>query len=152
MIGLKDREEPVVMTMLERKKREALFIKANDHTAEAINAALEQVFANFREHTFEIFKTITADNGSEFAELSQFENGQLKVYFTHPYSSFEKGTNERHNRMLRRFIQKGKSIADYSSEDLSFFADRIYSLPRKILGYSTPDELFEKELDIIYAR
>ena len=151
VIGSKDRGEPVVMTMLERKTRDSLFIKAEDHTAEAINAALDHVFSDFREHTFEVFKTITADNGSEFAELSRLENGQLKVYFTHPYSSFERGTNERHNRMLRRFIPKGKSIADYSADDIAFFADRINALPRKILGYATPEELFEKELDLIYS-
>lgn len=151
VIGSKDRGEPVVMTLLERKTRDSLFGKAEDHTAEAINTALEQVFSDFREHTFEVFKTITADNGSEFAELSHLENGQLKVYFAHPYSSFERGTNERHNRMLRRFIPKGKSIADHSADDIAFFADRINGLPRKILGYATPEDLFEKELDLIYS-
>ena len=53
--------------------------------------------------------------------------------------------------MLRRFIPKGKSIADYSADDIAFFADRINALPRKILGYATPEELFEKELDLIYS-
>ena len=53
--------------------------------------------------------------------------------------------------MLRRFIPKGKHISDYGIEDISFFADRINALPRKILGYHTPEELFEKELDRIHA-
>jgi len=53
--------------------------------------------------------------------------------------------------MLRRFIPKGKSIEDYSEEDIQFFADHINALPRKILGYRTPEELFEQELDRIYA-
>ena len=73
------------------------------------------------------------------------------MYFTHPYSSFEKGTNECHNKMLRRFIPKGRSIAGYSQEDIDYFADIINGLPRKILGYKTPDELFDRELDLIYA-
>ncbi|HAT4276979.1 TPA: IS30 family transposase, partial [Clostridium perfringens] len=61
----------------------------------------------------EVFKSITADNGSEFADLSEFElKTKTKVYFTHPYSSFEKGTNERHNGLIRRFIPKGKRISD----------------------------------------
>ncbi|SCY82690.1 hypothetical protein SAMN02910441_02489, partial [Ruminococcus sp. YE282] len=69
----------------------------------------------------------------------------------HPYSSYEKGTNECHNKMLRRFIPKGKSIDDYSADDILYFADKINNLPRKILGYRTPEELFEQELDRIYA-
>ena len=98
-----------------------------------------------------MFKTVTGDNGSEFAGLSLFENGSLKVYFTHPYSSFEKGTNECHNHMLRRFIPKGKSISDYGAGEICFFADCINGLPRKILGYKTPEELFDCYLDRIYA-
>ena len=53
--------------------------------------------------------------------------------------------------MLRRFIPKGKRISDYSVDDILFFADQINALPRKILGYRTPEELLEKELDRIYA-
>ena len=79
------------------------------------------------------------------------ENGALKVYFTHPYSSCEKGSNECHNRMLRRFIPKGKSISDYTADEICFFADCINGLPRKILGYATPEELFDRQLDRIYA-
>ena len=98
-----------------------------------------------------MFKSITGDNGSEFANLSQVEAKGIAVYFTHPYSSYEKGTNECHNKMLRRFIPKGKSIDDYSADDILYFADIINNLPRKILGYHTPEELFEQELDRIYA-
>ena len=70
---------------------------------------------------------------------------------THPYTSCEKGTNECHNKMLRRFIPKGKPISSYTAEDICYFADCINGLPRKILGYRTPEELFEQELDKIYA-
>ena len=53
--------------------------------------------------------------------------------------------------MFRRFISKGKSIDDYSADDICFFADSINGLPRKILDYKTPEELSEQELDLIYA-
>ena len=52
--------------------------------------------------------------------------------------------------MLRRFIPKGKSMVNYSQEDIDYFADIINGLPRRILGYKTPDELFDRELDLIY--
>lgn len=68
-----------------------------------------------------MFKTITSDNGSEFAELSQIENDtSTKIYLAHPYSSWERGSNERHNGLLRRFIRKGKRMDNYSCEDIMF--------------------------------
>ena len=151
VVGKKDEGEPCVLTLVERMTRMCLWVKAENHTAEAIQAALELVMDFFGEQKNEIFKTITGDNGSEFANLSMFEDGKLKVYFTHPYSSWEKGTNECHNKMLRRFIPKGRSISDYTADDICFFADCINGLPRKILGYATPEELFDRQLDEIYA-
>ena len=53
--------------------------------------------------------------------------------------------------MLRRFIPKGKSSSDYDADDICFFADCINGLPRKILGYRTPEMMFESFLDAIYA-
>jgi len=100
----------------------------------------------------QVFKTITGDNGSEFADLSTLEDdSDTKVYFTHPYSSFEKGTNERHNGLIRRFIPKGNRMSDYSVSDISIIEEWMNTLPRRILQYKTPEDLFEAQLDIIYA-
>lgn len=151
VIGKKSENEPCVLTLVERLTRMSIWIKARNHTAEAIMEALQKVISYFADRKNLVFKTITGDNGSEFAGLSMLEDGELKVYFTHPYSSFEKGTNECHNRMLRRFIPKGKSISDYTDDEICFFADCINGLPRKILDYATPEELFNRQLDLIYA-
>lgn len=151
VIGKQGDGEPCVLTLVERMTRMCIWVKARNHTAEAINEALQKVMSYFAERKDQVFKTITGDNGSEFAGLSLLEDGELKVYFTHPYSSCEKGTNECHNRMLRRFIPKGKSISDYTADEICFFADCINGLLRKILGYATPEELFDRQLDRIYA-
>jgi len=151
VLGSKNADEPCILTLVERMTRDAMWLKVKNHSAEAVTEAVQELKNIFGEHFSDVFKTITADNGSEFAELSAQETDGMKVYFTHPFSSWEKGTNECHNRMLRRFIPKGRSISDYSIDDILFFADRINELPRKILGYHTPEELFEKELDRIYA-
>lgn len=151
VIGHKKEGEPVVLTLTERKTRMCIWLKARDHSAEAVNESLQELFARFGDLWHQVFKTITTDNGSEFALLSELEDGELKVYFTHPYTSCEKGTNECHNRMLRRFIPKGKCVADFSADDICFFADCINGLPRKILGYVTPETLFDEQLDLIYA-
>lgn len=114
--------------------------------------AIERVMEQFGNMACKVFKTVTGDNGSEFSRLSELVSQGTKVYFTHPYSSWEKGTNECHNKLLRRFIRKGASMTQYSAEDIAYMADWANALPRKILGYRTPDELFEAELDRIYAR
>lgn len=151
VIGKKKDTEPAIMTIVERKLRMSLWIKVKNHTAEAIDNALVEMISQFGDKYRNVFKSITGDNGSEFANLSRLEAMGIPVYFTHPYTSCEKGTNECHNRLLRRFISKGKSIANYSADDIMFFADKINNLPRKILNYQTPEELFEKQLDLIYT-
>jgi len=120
VLGKKGEEEPIVMTLTEWMTRYSLWIKARNYTAEAIQEAQEEVLVQFGERVGQVFKTITADNGSEFAQLHTLEPGKTKVYFTHPYSSWEKGINECHNRMLRRLLPKGKSITGYSVEDILF--------------------------------
>lgn len=82
-----------------------------------------------------VFKIITADNGAEFSTFSSFEKLGTKVYFSHPYSSWERAQNERHNGILREYIPKGKSIESYSAEDILNIADDINMRPRRILGY-----------------
>lgn len=152
VVGSKHEDEPCTVTLVERMTREAIWIKAANHTAEGVQEAIQRAVAQFGSMASTVFKTVTSDNGSEFAKLSELESQGIKVYFTHPYSSWEKGTNECHNKLLRRFIPKGVSMAGYSGEDISYMADWANTLPRKILGYRTPDELFEAELDRIYAR
>lgn len=151
VVGSKHENEPCTVTLVERKTREAIWIKAASHTADAVQEAIQSVMAQFGSMARTVFKTVTGDNGSEFSRLSELVSQGTKVYFTHPYSSWEKGTNECHNKLLRRFIPKGVSMAEYSAEDITYMADWANTLPRKILGYRTPDELFEAELDRIYA-
>jgi IS30 family transposase len=98
-----------------------------------------------------IFLTITTDNGSEFADLSNLEEvSNTLVYYAHPYTSCDKGTVERHNGLIRRFIPKGDYINNYSLQEIIDIETWCNSLPRKILAYHTPDEIFERELDHIY--
>ena len=151
VLGSKYEDEPCTVTLVERKTRKSIWIKAAAHTADAVQAAIQSVIGYFGKSACSVFKSVTGDNGSEFARLAELAAQGTSVYFTHPYSSWEKGTNECHNKLLRRFIPKGVSMAGYSAEDIAYMADWANTLPRKILGYRTPDELFETELDRIYA-
>ena len=104
-----------------------------------------------KERFSQVFKTMTADNGPEFETLSKFERLGTSIYFTHPYSSWERPQNERHNGLLRDFIPKGTSIEPFSDEDVLTMADTLNQRPRRILGYHTPTELFDRFLDEVYA-
>ena len=86
-----------------------------------------------------------------FHDFAQIEQYGTKVYFAHPYTSWERAQNERHNGLLRRYIPKGVSIENFSEEDILWAADALNSLPRKNLWYCTPEELFEAFLDIVSA-
>ena len=93
-----------------------------------------------------VFKTITSDNGSEFSNLAACLKGVTDVYFARPYASYERGSNERHNGLLRRYIPKGKALSDYSREAIKRIYQTLNNLPRKILNYQQPAVLFEQEL------
>lgn len=152
VVGKRSGKESVVLTLVEKVTDFYLAIKLPGKDAASVMAAMEVLRDEYGEEKFsEIFKTITADNGSEFETLSELEEWGVGVYFAHPYSSWERAQNERHNRLFRRYIPKGVSIESYSQEQILSFADEMNALPRKHLGYFTPEELFEEFLDQVYS-
>jgi IS30 family transposase len=144
VIGRKTKGEATLLTITERKTRKEIIRKLPDMSATAVQEALHRLADQAGELFPQVFKSITADNGSEFSELSSFPYSD--VYFAHPYTSSERGTNENHNGMIRRFIPKGTSINGYSDRAIASVQNWCNTLPRKILGYLTPDEAFENEL------
>ena len=112
---------------------------------------MKQLHDEFGERFSQVFRTITTDNGSEFADFTTMESYGTEIYFAHPYSSWERPVNERFNRILRKYIPKGASMRNYTDDQFLMFADEINSTPRKRLGYRTAEELFKEQLDLIYA-
>ena len=152
VIGKKTSDDKVLLTIVERKTRYSIVLSIDGKRACAVTEAIKELKGFYGDKFNEVFKSITSDNGSEFADLSNLEEEVgTKVYFTHPYSSYERGTNERHNGLIRRFIPKGKRISDYCINKISAIEEWMNTLPRKILGYLSPEYLFEKYLNEIYA-
>ena len=152
VVGHKSGKESVVLTLVEKATDYYIAIKIPGKTADAVMAALEVLREEYGENLFStVFKSITADNGAEFEDLSDLEKYGVKVYFAHPYSSWERPQNERHNRIFRRYIPKGVSIERYTAEQILCFADDMNALPRKQLEYATPEELFDAFLDQVYS-
>jgi IS30 family transposase len=90
-------------------------------------------------------KTITVDNGKEFAEHIKLAKGTgAKVFFTHPYHSWERGLNEHTNGLLRQYFPKTRSLENLTKKELAKIIKKINNRPRKSLGYRTPREVFFK--------
>ncbi|PJH64401.1 hypothetical protein CVR98_24850 [Salmonella enterica subsp. enterica serovar Enteritidis] len=94
VIGNKAKSDPVLLTLVERKTRFELIMKIDEKDANAVNRALLSLKERAGKAFSQLFKTITSDNGSEFAELHEILQGDLDVYFAHPYASWERGTSE----------------------------------------------------------
>lgn len=141
----------VLCTLVERLTRFSIAIKIPAKTCTAVDWAISELRDKYQERFGSIFKSITADNGSEFDRLSQYEYLGTKVYFTHPYSSWERGQNERINRDLRGYFPKRVNLSNVTPDEIEEALLDLNARPRKVLEYRTPEELFEAELDRIYA-
>lgn len=145
IVGKKE-NSPVLLSLDERMTRKRHLIKISSRSSKAVREALLQL-AKLYGDTFEnVFQSITCDNGSEFANLSDYLPATTKVYYAHPYSSYERGTNERQNGLVRRFFKKGKSFDDVTDEQVAFVERWINNLPRKIFNYQSADFVFQSVL------
>ena len=96
-------------------------------------------------------KTMTYDNGIEMAKHKKItQKTGMKIYFAHPYSSWERGTNENTNGLIRRYLPKGTSFAQISQKQLQIIQEKLNNRPRKILGYNTPQEMMDLERKKLY--
>ncbi|NCC02064.1 MAG: IS30 family transposase [Clostridia bacterium] len=150
VVGKRDGKESVVLSLVEKVTEAYLAFRIPSKTSEAVTAAMKNLRAEYGDKFPQVFKTITVDNGSEFADFAQTETWGSKVYFAHPYSSWERAQNERHNGLFRAFAPKGVSMEQFSDEYILMAADKLNGRPRKKLGYYTPEELFDKFLDRVY--
>ena len=129
-----------LVTHVERKSRLLLAAKAADGTAEAFNQASLKLFAAIPQR---YRKTLTLDNGSENALFKTLqEKLKLSVYFAKPYASWERGTNENTNGLIRRYFPKGTNFLTVAESELERVVNLLNHRPRKCLKYRTPFEVF----------
>lgn len=151
VVGLKSGQDQVLLKLTERKTRFEIIQKIEGKNALAVQSGIENLQEQFGHFLKDIFKTITSDNGVEFSTLSTCLDGIVDVYFTHPYSSWERGTNERHNGLLRCFIPKGSTMRHVSRVHMKRIENWMNQLPRKVLGYKTPRQAFLDEIASLLA-
>jgi IS30 family transposase len=130
-----------VTTLVERKTGYAFIGKLPDRTKFATSKRLKKLMHRAPDQ----FKTITADNGTEFHDYKAVEETtDVKFYFATPYHSWERGSNENFNGLLRQYLPKRTSQAGVTQSDCDRIARKLNSRPRKRLGYRTPEECFHR--------
>ena len=87
---------------------------------------------------------MTSDNGSEFAGLRESLQDVADVYFSHPYTSWERGASENQHKLIRRFLPKGEPLSGVSEAQCLRIQQWMIDYPRRILGYQTPHDCFVK--------
>ena len=150
------KEKETLLVLTERKTRDELVRKMKDKTAASVVKALDAIEREFGTSLFHrIFRTITVDNGAEFSDVAGMEKSiktkrkRTQIYYCHPYSYFERGSNENQNRLIRRFYPKGCHFKTVTKEEIQAIEDWMNNYPRGILNWKTPAELFQENLQKI---
>lgn len=139
VVGKRSGSETALLTLTERQTHFQIIRMIDGKDSDSVAYAMEQLIQQFGAESFKkVFKSITSDNGSEFSTLKDTLGGYTEVFFTHPYTSCERGTNENHKRMIRREIPKGESLEIYGRKDIQKIEDGMNELSRRILGYQSP--------------
>ena len=122
-----------------------LIVKVDSKHAELMMPATTSLLKPYRKNGA---KTITADNGKEFSGHKEISKALgVDFYFAHPYSSWERCTNENTNGLIRQYLPKGMEFKPVNDKQCQFIMDRLNNRPRKCLGYRTPNQVFEEFLE-----
>ena len=126
---LNKQKNQCLLTLTDRRSRHQIIRLIPDKTAQLVNQAVTAVMET------DTIKSITADNGTEFNRLAEVFP-QDNIYYAHPYSSWERETNENHNRLIRRWLPKG--VKKTTHKLVAFIENWINNYPKKVLNYKSP--------------
>mgnify|MGYP001560578238 CR=1 FL=1 len=133
--------QPGLNSLVDRKSGLLLLSKLRAKTAEATREVVSKRLSNLPSHT------LTVDNGPENRTWEETERGAgVNVYFAHPYHSWERGTNENTNGLVRWYFPKGTDFRTVSAEEVARVEYALNTRPRKRLGYRTPLEVFNQSV------
>jgi IS30 family transposase len=137
--GVREKHHAALLVMTERKTRYELIMKVPAYDAVTTLSYAKKLLASHPELPF---RSITCDNGSEFSQLNQLKP---TVYYCHAYASWERGTNEQTNGLLREYLPKGKPIEQFSDDYLKQVEAALNHKHRRQLEYQTASELMANE-------
>ncbi|MDH6299753.1 IS30 family transposase [Polynucleobacter sphagniphilus] len=138
-----------VVTLVERKSGYAVLAKVKNKTSDLVSSA---IITKLNAVT-PLVKTLTFDNGKEFAEHARIDTALgSTTYFADPFASWQRGSNENFNGLLRQYIPKKRPLSTVTDKELRMIQDRLNNRPRKRLGFKTPDEVFMQSLNRVALR
>lgn len=141
VVSAQGKGKSCLLVLSERMTREEIIIKLKSRHSSCVVRAINSLERKFGNRKFrEKFKTITCDNGVEFLDSAGIEKSRYTksirtiLYYCHPYSSYERGTNENINRMIRRFFPKGTNFDEVTTKQVNQLQDWINNYPRSIFS------------------
>lgn len=155
VVGKKGESTHSLLVLTERKTRYELVRLLYQHTAAAVVDALNTLERKYGDDFKRLFKTVTVDNGSEFADVKGMEKSfysedkRFPVYYCHAYRSSERGSNENQNRLVRRHLPKGINFDDKTDDDIQIIEDWINDYPREMFNGHTARERYQAEVAAI---
>jgi IS30 family transposase len=157
VVGKRGESRHSLLVLTERKTREEILFLLTEHTAANVIACVDTLEKKWGDRFSTVFKTITVDNGTEFSDSKGLEKSILqdgnrtKVYYCHPYSSYERGSNENQNKLVRRKVPKGTNFDDRTEQDIQEIENWINNYPRLLFGWETAQMQFDKEIEALVA-
>lgn len=138
-----------LLTMVDRKRLHVVIGRLSGKNAKALATELIKRCTELGAP----MKTITFDNGLEFSDHERISKSlDVDIYFSHPYSSWERGANENTNGLIRQYFPKGMDLTTVTDKDIQFAMDRLNNRPRETLGWKTPNEvLWGRSVELLAA-
>lgn len=133
-----------LLVLTERLSRKEIIIKLENKTTESVIESLRVLKRRYPKSFNKRFKSITSDNGSEFMDAKTIEEMGIEYFYAHSYCSYERGSNENNNRLIRRFIKKGEDISKYSKSFVKKIERFMNEYPRKIFNGKSANYMYEK--------
>ncbi len=149
-------DRKTILTLTERKTRYTILEVLKTHTAAEVIKALNRIEKRYGKYFYEIFKSITVDNGSEFADYKGMEKALYRIgarthiYYCHPHAPHERGSNENGNHLIRRHLSKGTNFdTELNRNKLKDIEFWMNAYPRKLFAGNSSYDLFKKELEAL---
>lgn len=135
-------QKSAIGTIVERKSRYTLIIGLKNRTTKSVTRAFAKELNRFEN---QLTKTMTYDNGTEMADHKWLSKStEMDIYFANPYASWERGTNENTNGLIRRYLPKKTDFRNVDNRQLKSIQSKLNNRPRKVLGFKTPLEVLEQ--------
>ena len=148
------RSRKTLLVLTERVSRNEIIVPIEDRTAQSVNKAVDRLERRYGKRFKLLFKSITVDNGSEFADCATLERSiyggrRTKIYYCHPYSSWERGSNENQNGLIRRYHPKGTDFSKVTNKAIAHTEEWINHYPREMFGWRSSADIFNEHIALL---